>query len=190
MAKNNNLTDFLTDVANAIRTKKGTTGTIDPQNFSSEIASISTGVDTSDATATAADILVGKTAYAKGAKVVGTIATYDGTVEEIYPVRSSITIVAEFPGSTFGDVYYKVNNGNQVQIPCTKTTSAGNKWVETVVLSNVSNLSVMITGADVSYYQIGEQVDTGEEVSMTPDEWYDVTPKLFENAVVTVYTDD
>lgn len=40
MAKNNNLTDFLTDVANAIRTKKGTTGAINPQNFSSEIASI------------------------------------------------------------------------------------------------------------------------------------------------------
>ena len=37
MAKNNNLTDFLTDVANAIRTKKGTTAKINPQNFSSEI---------------------------------------------------------------------------------------------------------------------------------------------------------
>lgn len=83
MAKNNNLTDFLTDVANAIRAKKGTTGTINPQNFSSEIASISTGVDTSDATATAADILSGKTAYVNGTKVVGTRAAYDGTVEYI-----------------------------------------------------------------------------------------------------------
>ena len=43
MAKNNNLTDFLTDVADAIRTKKGTTAKINPQNFSSEIASIPTG---------------------------------------------------------------------------------------------------------------------------------------------------
>lgn len=44
MAKNNNLTDFLTDVATAIRTKKGTTGAINPQNFSSEIESIETGI--------------------------------------------------------------------------------------------------------------------------------------------------
>lgn len=40
MAKNNNLTDFLTDVADAIREKKGTTELINPQDFSAEIASI------------------------------------------------------------------------------------------------------------------------------------------------------
>ena len=43
MAKNNNLTDFLTDVADAIRTKKGMTAKINPQDFSSEIASIPAG---------------------------------------------------------------------------------------------------------------------------------------------------
>lgn len=43
MAKNDNLTDFLTDVANAIRAKKGTTAKINPQDFSSEIASIESG---------------------------------------------------------------------------------------------------------------------------------------------------
>lgn len=40
MAKNNNLTDFLTDVANAIREKDGSTGTINPQDFSDKIKAI------------------------------------------------------------------------------------------------------------------------------------------------------
>lgn len=43
MAKNDNLTDFLTDVADAIRSKKGTSAKINPQNFANEIASIKTG---------------------------------------------------------------------------------------------------------------------------------------------------
>lgn len=43
MAKNNNLKDFLTDIANAIRAKKGTTEEINPQDFSSEIESIKSG---------------------------------------------------------------------------------------------------------------------------------------------------
>lgn len=37
MAKNDNLTDFLADVADAIREKKGTTDLINPQDFNAEI---------------------------------------------------------------------------------------------------------------------------------------------------------
>ena len=43
MAKNNNLQDFLTDVANSIRTKIGTTDPINAQDFSDKILSIQTG---------------------------------------------------------------------------------------------------------------------------------------------------
>lgn len=43
MAKNDNLNDFLADVANAIRLKKGTSDLINPQDFSDEIASIEGG---------------------------------------------------------------------------------------------------------------------------------------------------
>ena len=46
MAKNNNLQDFLTDVANSIRTKTGTTELINAQDFSDKILNISSGGNT------------------------------------------------------------------------------------------------------------------------------------------------
>lgn len=84
MAKNNNLQDFLTDVAEAIRAKKGTTNLINPQDFSAEIASISGGgivqeLDTSDTTTTTEDVLSGYSFYDKDGKLVsGTIETMAG----------------------------------------------------------------------------------------------------------------
>ena len=43
MAKNDNLTDFLQDIADTIRAKRGTSGPISAQNFSTEIAAIEGG---------------------------------------------------------------------------------------------------------------------------------------------------
>lgn len=43
MAKNDNLADYLADIADAIRAKKGTGGPINAQDFASEIASIEVG---------------------------------------------------------------------------------------------------------------------------------------------------
>ena len=43
MSKTDNLTDFLTDIANAIREKKGTAEKINPQDFSTEIANLQGG---------------------------------------------------------------------------------------------------------------------------------------------------
>ena len=43
MARIDNLTNFLTDVATSIRTKKGTTNKIAPKDFDTEIESIQSG---------------------------------------------------------------------------------------------------------------------------------------------------
>lgn len=76
MADISNLSNYLKDVADAIREKKGTTEQIPAANFDTEITSIQTGIDTSDATVTADDITMNKVAYAKGQKVVGTLPLF------------------------------------------------------------------------------------------------------------------
>ncbi len=120
MADITNLSNFLTDIASAIRSKKGTTEPIPAQEFDSEIATIETGMSTSDATATANDIINPKTAYVNGEKITGSIMpTYLPVDASLYAQTNLNISVApnNWWSLPLGDyIFYVFRNGSNMYV--------------------------------------------------------------------------
>ena len=150
MAKNNNLTDFLTDVANAIREKDGSTGTINPQDFSDKIKAIQTGVDTSDGNIEPTTVLKGYKGYAKGVAVNGAIETYDGSFDNL-PVID----VAKGDLITIENKQYRVLNVNDTIVEVLAMYDASTSQV----FNSTSKTVVFTGGAKGQQYQ-GSDLDT------------------------------
>lgn len=108
MAKNNNLTDFVTDLADAIRAKCKTTGTINPQDFSKFVGGMPffKFKETLDYTATPANSsalpLSYQRTYIKGVVYL----TNDNGVTQIPDEGSAIVISSGFRDSTL----FSLNN--------------------------------------------------------------------------------
>lgn len=118
MARTDNLTNYLTDVAAAIKEKRG----FEPEqkvlasDFDTEIMQISGGGDLKDATATVDDVLYPKTFYNKHGKQTGNIqTTYEGDS------GSATNHILEHTNNTIQDYredlgYYLKINGSTLDV--------------------------------------------------------------------------
>ena len=76
MAKTDNLTDFLTNIADAIRTVEGSTNAINPQDFEAKITALKLSVPIEISTDAGMEAVLTSDNVGKVYKFTGTTGTY------------------------------------------------------------------------------------------------------------------
>ena len=154
MARTNTLGNFLTDVATAIRNKKGTTDTIPASNFDTEIASIESGVDINE--------------YLSDTITKGTSSS-GGWLKTIIKLRSPLTV----EGTSAEYMFYgcPLNELPQLDTSNVKDTTSmfdACKNITTIPQIDTSN----VTRMNQMFYQCSNlttipQIDTSKVTTMT-----------------------
>ena len=154
MARTNTLGNFLTDVATAIREKKGTTDAILASNFDTEIASIESGVDINE--------------YLSDTITKGTSSS-GGWLKTIIKLRSPLTV----EGTSAEYMFYQYPLNELPQLDTSNVTNMSNMFYSCSKLttipqldtSNVTEMNSMF--AYCSKLTTIPQIDTSKVNSMT-----------------------